>query len=172
LRPEHVQVVKVFTGEAFPAPGDWACTVTTGEASKLIERAHWSEHCTGWVRNAMDAKLLLFSVCFGHRLFAHALGGRVDCLPDGQETGKQSIAVLAEASEDHVAFQDDFRARTTHEQCVTERRAGSLVLATSKRDLHQALRHGMRALSTQFHWQFSAEIMRAYISPKHAELVH
>ena len=171
LRPEQVQVVDVFAGEKLPAPRELAGAVITGSASMVTERAHWSEHCAGWVRNAMDVELPLFGVCFGHQLIAHALGGRIDYLPGGREIGTQSITVLPAAADDYPPLPGNFRAHTTHEQSVIEPPAGSTVLAASKRDPHQVLRHGKRAISTQFHPEFSAEIMRAYIRRKHADLL-
>ena len=170
LRAEQVRVVNVFAGEALPAPADLAGAVITGSASMVTERAHWSEQCAGWVRDAMDVELPLFGVCFGHQLIAHALGGRVDYLPGGREMGTQTITVMPEAVDDHLLMPAGFRAHTTHEQSVLEPPNGSTVLARSNRDLHQVLRHGKRAVSTQFHPEFSADIMRAYIQRKHADI--
>lgn len=170
LRAEQVRVVDVFAGEALPAPADLKGAVITGSASMVTERAHWSEHCAGWVRDAMDAELPLFGVCFGHQLIAHALGGRVDYLPGGREIGTQSITVLQDVSDDHLPMPDGFKAHTTHEQSVLEPPAGSTVLARSKRDPHQVLRYEKQAMSTQFHPEFSAEIMRDYIKRKHADI--
>ena len=40
-------------------------------------------------------------------------------------------------------------------------------LARSDRDPHHLVRYGKHAVSTQFHPEFSAEVMRAYIRRKH-----
>jgi GMP synthase (glutamine-hydrolysing) len=99
LRPEQVQVVDFFAGEALPAPRDLAGAIITGSASMVTERSRLSEHCAGWVRDAMDVELPLFGVCFGHQLTPHALGGRVNSPAGGREIGTQSIVVSRQASE-------------------------------------------------------------------------
>lgn len=172
LRATRSHVVDVSAGEALPAPGAVAGAIITGSAFMVTERADWSERCAGWIRDAMDVELPLFGVCFGHQLIAHALGGHVDYLPGGREIGTQTITVLPEASGDHLtlSFPKSFRAHTTHEQSVIEPPAQATVLARSARDPHQILRYGARTVSTQFHPEFSAEIMRAYIHRKRADL--
>lgn len=66
----------------------------------VTERADWSERTAGWIRNAMDAELPLFGVCYGHQLMAHALGGRVDYLPGGREIGTLPIALTPQGAND------------------------------------------------------------------------
>lgn len=170
LRRQRVSIVDLPAGDALPAPREVAGALITGSAAMVTERAAWSERCAGWVRNAMDDDLPLFGVCFGHQLIAHALGGRVDYLPGGREMGTQAITRLPGAAGDQLVLPTSFRAHTTHEQSVIEPPRQATVLARSSRDAHQMLRYGPRALSTQFHPEFSAEIMRAYITRKHADM--
>ncbi|WP_426661036.1 glutamine amidotransferase [Rhodanobacter aciditrophus] len=172
LPPRRLQVVDVAAGEALPSPGAVAGAIITGSAAMVTERAAWSEHAAGWIRAAMDAELPLFGVCFGHQLMAHALGGRIDYLPGGREIGTQAIARLDAGGGDPLVnrLPGSFRAHTTHEQSVLEAPPGAIVLARSARDPHQLLRYGPHALSTQFHPEFSADVMRAYIRRKHADM--
>jgi len=168
----RLQIVDVAAGDSLPGPAALAGAIITGSAAMVTERAAWSERTAGWIRDAMDAELPLFGVCFGHQLMAHALGGRVDYLPGGREIGTQPIERLAVAAQDPLAAQlpSSFRAHTTHEQSVLEAPHGATVLARSARDPHQLLRYGPHALSTQFHPEFSADVMRAYIRRKHADM--
>ncbi|MEW9625333.1 glutamine amidotransferase [Rhodanobacter geophilus] len=172
LPPQRVQVVDVAAGDALPPPRAAAGAIITGSAAMVTERAPWSERAAGWIRDAMDADLPLFGVCFGHQLMAHALGGRVDYLHGGREIGTQSIERLDAAASDPLAdrLPSSFRAHTTHEQSVLETPPGTIVLARSARDPHQLLRYGPHALSTQFHPEFSADVMRAYIQRKRADM--
>lgn len=164
----HLQSIDVSAGEALPPPGEVAGALITGSAAMVTDRAPWSEQTAGWIRTAMDAGLPLFGVCFGHQLMAQALGGRVDYLPGGREIGTQPITLLPAAARDAVAAQlpTSFQAHTTHEQSVLEAPPGATVLARSARDDHQLLRYGACALSSQFHPEFSADVMRAYIHRK------
>ena len=172
LSPERVRIVDVAAGEALPPPEEVTGALITGSAAMVTERAAWSERTAGWIRHAMDAELPLFGVCYGHQLMAHALGGRVDYLPGGREIGTMSIDVSPDARHDPVAaaLPSSFRAHTTHEQSVLEIPKGVKVLASSARDPHHLLRYGANAVSVQFHPEFNADVMRAYIRRKRADM--
>ncbi len=172
LSPERVRVIDVAAGETLPSPAEVAGALITGSAAMVTERAEWSERTAGWIRNAMDAELPLFGVCYGHQLMAHALGGRVDYLPGGREIGTVPIQVSEQAKQDPVAaaLPESFRAHTTHEQSVLEIPKGSVVLASSARDPHHLLRYGRNAVSVQFHPEFNADVMRAYIHRKRMDM--
>ena len=172
LRGERMKVVDVAAGEALPPADAVAGAIITGSAAMVTEQLAWSERTAGWIRDAMDVELPLFGVCYGHQLMAHALGGRVGYLPGGREIGTQSIALSPEHEDDPLTrvLRGSFRAHTTHEQSVLEPPAGATVLARSQRDPHQFLRYGPSAVSVQFHPEFNAEVMRAYIRRKRVDL--
>jgi GMP synthase (glutamine-hydrolysing) len=168
LSPVRVQIVDVAAGESLPPPKEVAGALITGSAAMVTERAAWSERTAGWIRDAMDAQLPMFGVCYGHQLMAHALGGRVDYLPGGREIGTLPIELTAAAAGDPITHRlpSVFRAHTTHEQSVLEPPPDAVVLARSARDPHHLLRYGPHALSVQFHPEFNADVMRAYIQRK------
>ncbi|GFZ90394.1 glutamine amidotransferase [Dyella caseinilytica] len=173
LEPHQVQVIDVAAGEHLPPPADVAGALITGSAAMVTERASWSENTAGWIRNAMDIDLPLIGVCYGHQLMSHALGGRVDYLPGGREIGTVPIELLPEAAQDSLTGhmqETTFRAHATHEQSVLEIPKGAHILARSERDPHHLLRYGRNAVSTQFHPEFNADIMRAYIRRKHHDM--
>ncbi len=172
LRREQVELVDVAAGEALPPPDAVSGAIITGSAAMVTEQLAWSERAAGWIRDAMDAELPLVGVCYGHQLMAHALGGRVGYLPCGREIGTQSIELAPGHESDPLArvLRDGFRAHTTHEQSVLEPPPSATILGRSARDPHQLLRYGPNAISVQFHPEFNAEVMRAYIRRKHAAL--
>jgi GMP synthase (glutamine-hydrolysing) len=164
LQATQMRVVRVDAGEALPEPAAIAGAVITGSAAMVTERAPWSEHTAGWIRDAMDAETPLFGVCYGHQLMAHAFGGTVGWLPAGREIGTESITRLS--PDDAHGFRElpsSFPAQTTHRQSVLEPPSGAEVLARSQRDPHQLLRYAPNALSSQFHPEFTPDFMRAYI---------
>jgi GMP synthase (glutamine-hydrolysing) len=162
--PARVRVVRVDAGEPLPEPAEIAGAVITGSAAMVTERAPWSEQAAGWIRDALDAETPLFGVCYGHQLMAHALGGTVGWLPAGREIGTETVTRLpAHDGSDPHELPASFPAQTTHRQSVLEPPPGVTVLARSQRDPHQLLRYGPRALSSQFHPEFTPEVMRAYI---------
>ncbi|MEO9079881.1 MAG: glutamine amidotransferase [Rhodanobacter sp.] len=172
LRVQRLRVIDVAAGETLPSPEDVAGAMITGSAAMVTERAAWAENTAGWIRDAMDIELPLFGVCYGHQLMAHALGGRVDYLSGGREIGTQSIHLTPAAASDTLTHNlpASFRAQTTHEQSVLECPPNATVLAGSARDPNHLLRYGPNAVSVQFHPEFNAEVMRAYIRRKHADM--
>ncbi|RDS79040.1 glutamine amidotransferase [Dyella monticola] len=172
LAPRRLHVVNVAAGERLPSPQEVCGALITGSAAMVTDRAPWSEETAGWIRNAMDVDLPLLGVCYGHQLMAHALGGRVDYLPGGREIGTLPIDLLPEAAGDSLAasLPLQFRAHTTHEQSVMEIPEGATVLARSERDPHHLIRYGKNAISVQFHPEFNADVMRAYIKRKHQDM--
>lgn len=162
-----LEVVRVDAGEALPQPRTVAGALITGSAAMVTERTDWSERTAGWIRSAMDAQTPLFGVCYGHQLMAHALGGRVGWLATGREIGTQAITRRPTAAGDGVEpVPASFAAHTTHRQSVLEPPREAEVLARSQRDPHQLLRYAPHALSSQFHPEFTAAIMRAYIAAR------
>ena len=167
LQPAQMQVVRVDEGEPLPRPDDVPGAVITGSAAMVTERTDWSERTAGWIRAAMDAQTPLFGVCYGHQLMAHALGGEVGWLPAGREMGTHAMTRHAHAGDGWLGtLPASFPAHTTHRQSVLAPPPGAEILARSERDPHQLLRYGPYALSSQFHPEFTAAGMRAYIEAR------
>jgi GMP synthase (glutamine-hydrolysing) len=167
LGASQLQVVRVDKGEPLPPQASIAGAVVTGSGAMVTERADWSERTADWIRNAMETETPMFGVCYGHQLMAHALGGTVGWLPAGREIGTVSITRKDHRGDDWLdALPATFPAHATHRQSVLEPPRGADVLAASGLDPHQLLRYGPHAISTQFHPEFSAESMRAYIDAR------
>jgi len=170
---EHTsRIVRVYAGETPDDPRAYAGAIITGSPANVTDEDAWIEKAADWVRKAMDADLPLFGFCFGHQLMAKALGGRVGFHPAGREIGTRRIHQTAAGRGDPV-FQGipaQFAAHLLHEQTVLEPPPGAQVLACNDHDPHQALRLGERAVSVQFHPEFTAPIMHAYLSAMHKVL--
>jgi len=164
LNPARLARVAAYRGERPEAPSRYAAALITGSRANVTDHASWSEDCAGWVRDAMDASLPLFGICYGHQLMSYALGGRIDYLGDGREIGTGEVELTEAAREDSLlaGVPSLFAAHFIHEQTVAEPPAGAVVLARNHRDRHQMLRYGPTAVSVQFHPEFTAPVMRAY----------
>lgn len=109
----------------------------------------------------MDHRLPLLGVCYGHQLMAYALGGEVGDNPRGWERGLQTVCLSAASDALPSALPPSFSAWLSHRQSVLTPPAGSQVLAGSALDPCQIIRYSERALSVQFHPEFTADIMQA-----------
>ena len=167
LQPAQMRVVRVDEGEALPHPTEVTGAVITGSAAMVTERADWSERTADWIRAAMDVQTPLFGVCYGHQLMTYALGGEVGWLPGGREMGTQTMTRDAGSGAGWpTKLPASFSAHTTHRQSVLAPPPGAEILARSERDPHQWLRYAPNAMSTQFHPEFTAACMRAYIDAR------
>jgi GMP synthase (glutamine-hydrolysing) len=174
LAPGEVHVVRVDRGEALPDPATVRGAVVTGSGAMVTDRESWSEATADWLRAGVASGLPLLGLCYGHQLLAHALGGCVDFNPRGREIGsawlERSTAAVDDALFDRMPAR--FVAQESHLQSVVEAPPGSVVLARSARDRHQALRHAPRVWGLQFHPEFSEAVVALYISERADALRH
>nr|WP_174263257.1 glutamine amidotransferase [Cronobacter sakazakii] len=165
LAPDAIQVVKVFCGETLPDPDPNRIAVITGSWDMVTDKLEWSEYTAKWIRSAIEAGMPLFGVCYGHQLMAHAMGGTVDYHPQGREMGCLEITLTEEGTNDPLTrgFPEGFRAHLTHLQTVTKLPSGAQSLASSTHDKNQIIRYSAKAVSTQFHPEFTHDIAASLI---------
>jgi len=138
----------------------------TGSHAMVSDAEPWSEALKPWLLEAMERNLAMLGVCYGHQLMAAALGGVSDYHPAGRESGTHAVTLTEAGRADALLGQlpERFPAQLTHAQSVLEAPEGAVVLARNAHDAHQALRYGPRQWSVQFHPEFTAEVMRAYLA--------
>lgn len=161
--PQDMDIVRVFAGEALPAPGLHRAAILTGSWAMVTDRLPWSETTAAWIRQAVAQAMPLFGVCYGHQLMAHALGGEVGYLPDAPEIGTLPVTCLPAAATDPLlaTAPPQFSAHLTHFQTVLRLPPGAQALARSAQDAHQAVRYAPNAVSVQFHPEFTPDILTA-----------
>lgn len=172
LSARQAPSVRVDLGAQLPPPRSVSGVVVTGSGAMVTDRLQWSETTARWLRRAVDADIPVLGVCYGHQLLAHALGGRVDYNPRGREMGsvriERSSATVPDALFDSAPLA--FDAQATHLQTVLEPPRDAVVLARSSLDDCQAVRFAPRAWGLQFHPEFGAREMRAYIRARDGAL--
>jgi GMP synthase (glutamine-hydrolysing) len=168
LPRDHVAVTSVYAGETPPAPESPAAVVVTGSSAMVSAREPWSERAAGWLAKAVAAGTPVLGICYGHQLLAHGLGGRVGPNPSGRQIGTVRVELRDEAREDALlgglparpAFQ------ATHVESVLTLPPGARLLAHSAADPHHAFAVGARVWGVQFHPEFDADVMRAYLEAR------
>ncbi len=160
-----LEVVSVYAGAELPKVSDVLAVVVTGSSAYVSDREPWSERAAGWLAELVAAGTPLLGICYGHQLLAHALGGRVERNPRGREMGTVEVALLPEAGGDPL-FRDlgnPLTVQATHLESVTELPPGARRLGENALDPHHAFAVGAAAWGVQFHPEFDADVMRAYL---------
>jgi GMP synthase (glutamine-hydrolysing) len=166
------QVVDVTCQPLPGEPDQWDGIVVTGSPAMVSDRATWSESAAAWLAKAVGMGIPVLGVCYGHQLLAHAFGGQVGYHPKGRESGTYPVKLHSAAQEDPLfgSFPAEFKAQLTHRQSVLELPAEAVLLASNDFENHQAFRIGPSAWGVQFHPEFTAEVMRAYLKAQAPDL--
>jgi GMP synthase (glutamine-hydrolysing) len=168
LSRERVEVVAVHEGATPPEPDAPAGVVVTGSSAMVSQPEPWSERAAAWLKRAVALDTPVLGICYGHQLLAHALGGRVGPNPRGREMGTLRIELHAAAQEDVLlaGLPQPLTMHVTHVESVLELPPGARHLASSPADPHHAFAAGTRAWGVQFHPEFDADVMRAYLAAR------
>ncbi len=173
LQAGTYSVVDAYSGASLPALTSIAGIIVTGSPAMVTDLEPWSEGCSRYLREAFEVNLPMLGICYGHQLLAHACGGEVGYHPLGREIGTVDIELFDTAKTDPLfsTLPMPFLGHTTHSQSVLRLPPEAVLLARSQHDPHQAFRLGERAWGVQFHPEFRANHMRAYIEARQEELL-
>ncbi len=115
------------------------------------------------VREAVENRMPLFGICWGHHMLARSLGGRVITDPGSEEVGTHAVELTAAGVRDPLfdGLPSRFPANLVHHDCVVLPPPGFRELATSARCRFQAMRlDGLPVYGTQFHGEMTPRELR------------
>lgn len=164
-QPEAVTVIDALAELRLPDPRRFAGIILTGSHSMVTDREPWSERVAAWIPGVVSAETPLLAICYGHQLLAHAMGGEVGYNPRGPEYGTVPIHLHERARHDPLftGLPATILVQTSHEQSVLRLPPGAVGLAASAHDPYHAFLAGRCAWGVQFHPEFDARTVRAYI---------
>ena len=172
LPADEFVVCELFRGEPLPDLEETAGIIITGSPAYVTDLEPWNETGASYLRAAQQMQVPILGVCYGHQLLAWAFGGEVGFHPRGREIGSVPVALTAEARADALfnALPAEFIAQVSHQQSVLTLPDGAVLLAHNEFEPHHAFRLGNTSWGIQFHPEFDAAIMAAYIVERSAAL--
>jgi GMP synthase (glutamine-hydrolysing) len=173
IRGDRALVVDVRNGAPLPRVEEMSGVVITGSHEMVTSRLEWSERTASWLAKVVQKGIPALGICYGHQLLAHSLGGTVGDNPQGLEFGTVEVHLGEQAGSDRLlgGLKSPIRVHVSHTQTVLRLPEGATLLASSTRDRHQAFAVGESAWGVQFHPEFDAEVVRAYIEECREELL-
>lgn len=165
MRRTKIVVVDALHGAALPEPSECAGVIVTGSHDMVTDRLPWSARVEQWIPQILEAGVPFLGICYGHQLLAQAMGGKVVYHPAGIEAGTVGIDLLPECRGDPLfsVLPQHFDAHAVHSQTVFHLPPGAVPLAANAHEPNHAFRLGKCAWGVQFHPEYDADIMRAYL---------
>jgi len=171
-RGEPLEVIEVFRDETeMPDPARYAGFIITGSHDDVTGHAPWVERLAGYVMYLLEQRRPVLGICFGHQLLAYAAGGEVANHPRGQELGTVEVKLLQDAKKDPLlrGLPKRFPVHVNHAQTVKRLPKDATVLARNDFENTHVFRTGT-GWGTQFHPEYTGDIMRAQIHAQYDEI--
>jgi GMP synthase-like glutamine amidotransferase len=158
----------VAAGALPSAVADHDAYLITGSPAGVYENRPWIADLTDFLRQA-KGRAKLVGICFGHQAMAQAFGGHVEKSDKGWGVGLHSYPVVARESwMDHAPL---VSVPASHQDQVVIQPPETEVIASSLFTPYAALSWpGRKAISFQFHPEFSPDYARALIEARRDQL--
>lgn len=145
--------------------GSWAGVIITGSPASTYDSEIWITKSEEFLKRAADRSIPLYGVCFGHQLLAQTFGGTVEKCPRGWELGTVTLQQTEDATRNplFVTVPEQFIAQMSHGDVVTELPPGAVTLVQNDHWECQAFVIGDRIWGTQFHSEFTTQIVQDLI---------
>lgn len=165
IERRNFSIIDVSAGESLPDRFEYSGIIIPGSHAMVTERLAWSERTAAWIPRAIEQRIPMLGICYGHQLIAHALGGTVDYNPNGLEFGTAKIHFTKAAQNDPLfsVLPEEISFQVSHSQSVISLPNVAKLLAFNEMEPHHAFRYSNHVWGIQFHPEFDADITRRYI---------
>ena len=164
LGPEfEVHSFDVQAGELPQGPASHHAYLITGSPAGVYDPLPWIEPLSEFIR---AAKGKMVGVCFGHQIMAQALGGHVEKSDKGWGAGLHHYSIVRR--EPWMDGAGDIAIPASHQDQVIVQPPETEIVAASSFTPYAALAwKARRAISFQFHPEFSPDFAKALIEKRY-----
>jgi GMP synthase-like glutamine amidotransferase len=160
----EVESFDVQAGALPSEPNEHQAYLITGSPAGVYDPLPWIEPLEQFIRDADKAKMV--GICFGHQVMAEALGGHVEKSEKGWGAGLHRYTVVR--SEPWIDTAGTIAVPASHQDQVIVQPPNTEVVAASDFTPFAALAWtDRRAISFQFHPEFSPAFAKALIEQRH-----
>ncbi|MEZ5925168.1 MAG: gamma-glutamyl-gamma-aminobutyrate hydrolase family protein [Hyphomicrobiaceae bacterium] len=153
------QTFAALDGEVPDDPRACDGWLITGSRHGVYEKLPWMLKLEQLIRAAVNARVPVVGICFGHQIMAEALGGKVVKSDKGWGLGLHEYEVAKpEAWMDGAG--ERFTIPAVHQDQVVDKPPGAEVIASSRFCTYAALAYDDVGLSFQGHPEFSEAYQR------------
>ena len=165
LERDKFLIIDVSQGESLPDYNEISGIAITGSHDMVTDHHDWNERTAQWLPEAVERKIPLLGICYGHQLLAYALDGEVADNPNGLEFGTVEIKLTDAAKQDRLFsfLPNTVYFQATHTQSVIKLPSNGKLLVSTPLDPNHAFVIGDCAWGIQFHPEFDADIVKRYI---------
>lgn len=169
---ESCRIVDPRCGDAFPAHGECRAVVITGSPEMITDDPDWSRSSERWIREGIDRGTPFLGICYGHQLLAKVLGAPVGWTKQGAEIGTVTVDLVPDAWANGFWPRPpgQLTVQIFHKQSVHDLPPGARLLATNSHDRVQGFAWEQHVWGVQFHPEFDADILRAYLRAENEQL--
>lgn len=144
-------------GDDLPDHGDCDGWIIPGSRQSVYDDDPWIARLGAWTAEALDRRVPLAGICFGHQLIAQVMGAPVDRFEGGWNIGAIDYRVHDQpARVDPVP--EEFRLIASHQDQVLELPDGAELFASSARCAVAGYTVEDRVLCVQGHPEFEAPL--------------
>ncbi len=151
--------LRLFDARTGDLPDHGVCDgwIIPGSRQSVYDDDPWIGALGAWTAEALERRVPLAGICFGHQLIAQVMGAPVE-----RFTGGWNIGAIDYEVRDHPAWVDDvpdrFRLIASHQDQVLELPAGATLFAAAERCAVAGYTVDDHVLSVQGHPEFVAPL--------------
>ena len=152
---------------------EYAGLILTGSPSSAYDAEEWIARLSEVILRAVDRKLPILGICFGHQLIAQVLDGEVGPNPLGWEIGDPEVELTEKGKKDPLfeGIPETFRVIQSHRDNVLRMPEGAVLLASSPLCSIQSFAIGDFLRTVQFHPEMGPEHLQFILPPRREKIL-